>query len=396
MAEVNEYFKEKYEDEQKDFEKLLRRHKAGRIYRVILVIAILVVAAIALYVNYENKVYTGYDVVDTLEYTESSNVHYLGFNENVLRYSQDGALAFNMDNDTLWNETFEMQNPMVDSCGDYVAIGDYKGTIIYVFDSTGLKGKVDTTIPLRSFSVAGNGNVAAVLEEDEVTWIKIYNQEGVNIANDKTTMARSGYPVTIDMSDDGIMLGVSYLYIDSGIMSSSVAFYNFGSVGQNEIDNLVSGYNYADTVVSCLTFMNDKTEYAVGDNKLVIFSGDEKPQSIFETEITDEIQSVFNNEQYIGLVFKNDSGDELYRMDIYNTKGEVVNTINFSLEYSDIIFNKDFVVIYNGTDCQIYNIDGTKKFSGNFRDSAITLIPTINKIKYLLVSGNKMEGIQLK
>lgn len=396
MAEINEYFKNNYENSDDEYVKKIKRHRMSIFYRVLILIAIIVVFIIYLYYSYQNKVYSGYDVINTLEYNESATAHYLGFNGNVLRYSQDGATAFNMNNDMIWNETYEMQSPLADVCGDYVAIGEYKGTMIYVFDSTGLRGKIDTTIPLKSFCVSGNGYVAVILEEDEITWIKLYDKDGVNIANDKTTMAKSGYPIAIDLSDDGIILGVSYLYIDSGSISSSVAYYNFGSVGQNEIDNLVSGYDYPETIMSGIKFMNQKSQFAVGDNKLVIFEGNQKPQSIFETDIEDEIQSVFSNEEYIGLVYRNEDTTNRFRIDVYNTKGEEVISQPFDIEYSDIMFNKDTMVIYNATECEIYSFGGLKKFSGTFENSAISLIPTKGKSRFLLVSGDKMEEIQLQ
>ena len=33
------------------------------------------------------------------------------------------------------------------------------------------------------------------------------------------------------------------------------------------------------------------------------------------------------------------------------------------------------IIIYNGEECEIYNMSGLKKFEGAFRDSAIILIP---------------------
>ena len=142
MAEVNEYFKDKYEEETKEFKGKIRRHRMSIVYRILLIIAIIAAVLGAFYYNYQKMVYSGYDVLRSIEYTEAATAHYLAFNGNVLRYSQDGASAFNMDNDMIWNETYQMQNPMVDSCGDYVALGDYKGTSIYVFNSTGLMGTI--------------------------------------------------------------------------------------------------------------------------------------------------------------------------------------------------------------------------------------------------------------
>lgn len=396
MGEVNEYFKEKYEDNQAEFKKKLRKHKLAILYRVLLIVAILAAVIVAVYYNYQRMVYTNYDVLRKLDYTQSMNSHFLNLNGNLLRYSQDGASLYSMDSEMLWNETFEMQNPMVDVCGDYIAIGDYKDAVIYVFNGTGLRGKIDTTIPVRNFCVSGTGNVAAVLEDGDVTWVKLYDETGTNIASDRTTMAKSGYPVNVDISDNGIILAVSYLYIDSGIISSSVAYYNFGAVGQNEIDNLVSGYNYSDTVVSYLEFMNEKTSFAVGDNMMAIFSGDQKPEKVFEMSVEKQILSVFNNEEYIGLVYEGEEGQLPFYLEVYDSSGNLVLSQQFELEYTDILFHKDLAIIYNANECEIYNMQGLKKFEGNFKESAITLIPTVNKTRFLLVSGDGMEEIQLK
>lgn len=411
MADINEYFKDKYGidseasstdtnvdkkvvDSQKEFEKKIRRHKMAHLYRTIIAIIIIVILLISAYYNYQKMVYSDYDTIKKITYYESNNAKYLEFNGNILRYSQDGASAFNISNDMIWNETFEMQNPVADSCGDYVALGDYMGTTIYVYNSEGLKGTIDTSTPLRSFCVSGTGTVAVVLEEDDVTWVKLFDYNGVTIASDRTTMAKSGYPVRIDISEDGILLSISYLYVDSGLLSSSVAFYNFGAVGQNEIDNLVSGYSYANTVVSYVNFMNPDTAYAVGDDKLVIFKGAQKPESIFEKEIEDEIVSVFSNKDYIGLVFEDDMGPNQFKIEVYNDEGNLVGTQGFDIDYNNISFYKDLMVIYNGEECEIYNTSGLKKFAGVFDKTAIILIPE-SKSRYLLVSNDCMEEIKL-
>lgn len=396
MAQINEYFKNKYTSEKQDYKKKLTRHRLAIFYRILLVIAMVAAVAGALYYNYQNLIYTDYDVLRTLAYQEATNANYLDFNGNVLRYSQDGASAFNMGNEMLWNQTYEMQSPMVDICGNYVALGDYKGTKIYVLDGSGLQGEIDTTLPVQKFCVSGNGNVAAVLEEGDITWVKLFNKNGDNIANDRTTMAKSGYPINVAISKDGIMLGISYLYIDSGDLSSSVAFYNFGEVGQNEIDNLVSGYNYANTVIPYVKFMNSKTSFAIGDDKFGIYSGDQKPQNVFELPLEDEVKGIYNSENYIGLVYAEGTSEALYRLEVYDSLGTMCLSKKFDLEYSDIVFNKDLVIIYNSNECVIYNMQGVEKYKGSFKNSVLTMIPTDSKTKYLLVSGSEMEEIQLK
>jgi hypothetical protein len=331
-----------------------------------------------------------------MEYQEASTASYLKFNNNIIRYSSDGISAFNMDNEMLWNQPFQMQSPIVDVCGDYVAVGDYKKSKIYVLNNNGPQGEIDTTLPIQKLCVSGTGNVAVILEEGDVTWVKLYNKEGQNVANDRTTMDKSGYPVDIAISDDGIMLCVSYLRIDGAALTSSVAYYNFGNVGQNEIDNLVAGYNFNNSIVSYVEFMNENTSFAVGDNRLEIFKGAQKPENVFETELTDEVKSVFHNENYIGLVYAEGRSDNPFHIDVYNTSGDIVYSKDFSLNYTDIEFNKDLVIIYNSDDCVIFNMKDIEKYSGRFKESIVKLVPTDSITKYILVMGNKTEEIQLK
>lgn len=396
MSEINETLKEKYEATQKDFEQKIRRHRRAILYRIIIALAIVIALIASAYYNYQKMVYTNYDVLHRITYPEASNARYLKFGDNVLRYSQDGASAMNITNEMIWNETFEMQNPIVDTCGDYVAIGDYMGTTIYVYNSSGLQGSIDTSTPLKRFCVSGNGNVAVVLEDNEVTWVKLYDVNGTNIASDRTTMSKSGYPVYIDISEDGILLAVSYLFVDSGVLSTSVAFYNFGAVGQNEVDNLVSGYNYSETVVSMVNFINSDTSFAMGDNRFSIFKGSEKPEKIFEKELDKTVLSVFSNDSMIVLVYEDEDGENKYIAEVYDDKGNMVTVQGFDMDYSNMSLYKDLLIIYNSEACQIYNTAGLKKFDGKFAGSAVAIYPEMAKTRYLVVYGDGMEEIKLK
>lgn len=395
--EINEYFLRKAEiSDDKDFKKKIARHRRVILYKVMGVVLLIILVILFVYRSYKNMVYTDYSILKTTQYEEAAAASYKGFNGNVLRYSRDGATAFNMNNDMLWNQTYEMQNPMADVCGDYVALGDYRGTKIYVLSSEGLQGQIDTTLPIQRFCVSGTGNVAVVLEDEAVTWVRLYNKDGENVANDRTTMSKSGYPLAMDISNDGVLLNVSYLYVGNGKLSSSVAFYNFGSVGQNEIDNLVSGYNYDDEAVSLVSFMNDNTSFALGNTRFEIYSGNQKPENVFETVLENQVESVFYNDSYIGLVYKDIAKEKPYHIDVYNTSGNIVTSEDFDLEYTDIIFNKDLIIIYNANECIMFNMNGLVKYDGLFKNSIITMIPTNNKTKYLFVSSAKTDEIQLK
>lgn len=51
----------------------------------------------------------------------------------------------------------------------------------------------------------------------------------------------------VAVSDNGVMM-VTFQYVDGSKTTSYVAFYNYGDVGQNEDDRIVSGYTYENVV----------------------------------------------------------------------------------------------------------------------------------------------------
>ena len=379
-----------------DYKRVIAAHRLKVLYRIALILLVSAAVAALFYVQYSNRVYTDYQIVSSVNREEADNAISKNLGGKVLTYSNDGASCVNTGGEQLWNQTFEMQNPMLDINNAVAAIADYNGRDIYIVNSEGVLGKVEADMPIRCISVSQTGMVAAVVDDSEVTAIYLYASTGEEIAYFKTTMEKSGYPIEVSLSPNGEIVAVSYLYVDSGLMMSNVAFYNFGQVGQNETDNYVSGYSYSDAVIPQISFMDDENSFAVADNRLVFFKGNQIPTSNQEVLLSEEIQSVYYNESYVGLLFLNVDGDTKYRMDIYSNSGKKILSQKFDLEYTDIYFNKECVIIYNDSECAIYNMRGVKKFEGTFKQSISTLLPTTVINKYVAVSQGKIEIMELK
>ena len=67
------------------------------------------------------------------------------------------------------------------------------------------------------------------------------------------------------------------LDVTKGKTCSTVTFYNFGSVGQNEIDNNVGTYSYKNTMISELVYTESGKLLAISDAGLIWFDGAQKP-----------------------------------------------------------------------------------------------------------------------
>ena len=403
MSNVRDYLKEREKrlgvSQPVNYKDKIKSHKLTILYRAALVIVLIAAVAVFLVVQWKNKVFSESVVVSSTPVTivEGAMVENLG--GNILLYSKDGASCIDAKGNALWNQTFEMQEPMLSVCNNVAAIGDYNGRTVYVVSSTGQLGTVNTNLPIRKICVSQNGVVAAVLDDAEVTRILLYNgneNTDTSIVDIKATMDKSGYPMSLSLSPNGKLLAISYLHVNSGEMKSSVAFFNFGEVGKNESDNYVSGYDYPDTVIPYVQFMNNSAAFAVSDDRIVFFEGGEKPANKATALLNEEVQGIYYNEDYVGLVFHNQTGESAYRLDVYNTAGTKIHSQLFDMEYTDIIFSRDQVIIYNDMDCKICNMSGVDKFTGTFEKPSSLLVPTSSNYKYVSVTSNSVDVIELK
>ncbi|MBD5526444.1 MAG: hypothetical protein HDR04_19005 [Lachnospiraceae bacterium] len=402
MTNVRDYLKKKKEREAEkpriSYRERIKSHKFTIFYRSILVLVLIAAVIAALYIQWSNKIYTQVAEVSSVEINIPQGSQLLPFAGYLLTYSKDGAGCMDIKGNAVWNQTFEMQNPIVDICQNVVAIGDYNGRNIYVMNTSGVIGSITTNKPMRDFCVAANGVVAAVLDDTDTTWIYLYDSQGKEkeLAYFRTTMKDSGYPVKVAISPSGELVCVSYLFVDSGQMKSSVAFYNFGAVGQNNTNNYVSGYDYLDTVVPFVRFLDNRSLFAVADNRVMLYGGAQKPVSVLENLIDDSVLSVYYGGEYVGLVFNSTEEGSRYRMDVYHKSGVLKQSINFNIEYSDIIFYEDQIIIYNEAECCIYNSNGMEKYSGRFNKSTLVLIPQNSAYRYMAVTPDSIDTIELQ
>lgn len=374
----------------------IARHRLLTLYKMCAVVCVIAIIIIYAYYDWKNTVYTDYEVQQQYDWRKSAEAHSMNLDGTLFAYSKDGMSCTDNRGKVIWNQTYEMQNPIVRTCQNVVAIGDYNGRMIYVSNSEEIMGTIDTTMPIRDFCVAQNGVVAAVLDDSNVTGIYLYSVTGEELAYFKTTMSKSGYPIAIDISNDGKQVAVSYLKAENGEISTSVGFYNFSAVGQNYTDNLVGGYGYVGAVVPVVEFMNSESSFAVADNRLMFYQGRQKPENIANIMINNEIQSVYYNDKYVGLVFYNMTGETTYSLDIYDALGNKKRSIHFNQEYKEIMFQEETIIIYNDEECLIYDWEGKRKYEGVFKERIECILPLGNIARYILVTSDSIQMIQLQ
>ncbi|MBR5375885.1 MAG: hypothetical protein IK139_01255 [Lachnospiraceae bacterium] len=369
-------------------------HRVGKVIGAAMIVAVLIAVLILLNRDYQNTVYTDYEIIKKSVRQDSDASRYLAYNGHVLKYSQDGAEAFDGTDRVLWNVTYEMQEPRVATCGDFVALGNARGTEIIVIDSADNLNRIQTKMPVLNFCVSRQGVVAAALEDTGFTWIKLYDSKGTELASVRCSMSESGYPMDISLSESGYLLAVSYARIEGEDIKSSVAFYNFGDVGANENDHYMSGYDFEDTIIPRVHFMNDQSAFAMGDNRLIFFYGDQKPEKIKEYDFDRHVESVYYGDNKVAVLYKM-SGDDQNTVDVYDMSGEKILSQRFDLEYSDVILSDDRLIIYNDRRCIITNVKGKIKFEGFFEDPTLLCAPTSDPRRFVLINRETAQLIKM-
>lgn len=370
------------------------KHRILKALRVVALVAALIFVVWLIHRLYQNTTFNDYEIMSKSMRQDSDTSEYIAYNGHVLKLSRDGAEAFEGNGKAIWNVTYEMQDPQAATCQDFVAIADKQGTEIYVASSSEDMGKISTKLPILDLCVSRQGVVAAVLEDSGISWIRLYDKAGNELASIKCSMAESGYPMDISLSPSGYLLAVTYTRVEGDEMRSSVAFYNFGDVGANESDHYMSGYDFAGTMIPRVKFLNDSTAFAMGTDKMVIFAGDQKPEKKFEYTFDNRVKGVFYSEDRIVLV-RESAIDGGYAASVYNLAGEELLTLPFDLDYIDVQVSKKRIVIYSDTHMIVYDMRGTVKYDGPLDDSTLLISPTDNARRYILVNRETVKLIQL-
>lgn len=380
-----------------EMNKKIRRHRRKILLGIMTVVTVILAALVGLYIYLQTKTYSGYEVLKSVSREDSAGTQFAVFNGNILKYSRDGAFYIDENNKIIWSQTYEMQSPIVDFCENYAVIADARGDRIYIMDITGPCGEIKTTMPIQRVQVANQGTVAVLMEQEGTGYIQVYDRLGKFLAEGEVHTENNGYPLDLTISNDGKKMAISLLDVNEGNVKTTITFFNFDAIGQNEIDNIVGQYSYSDMVFPKIEFLSNNVMAAFGSQKTVIFEGTQKPQAKKEIPVEKEINSIFYNDAYIGFVFENENADESYNMQVYDLRGAKVISQDFKMEYQEIGFlENDEVCIRNDLECTIYTLRGIEKYHANFEKGIQKVLACKGLIDYIFILDGETQRVRLK
>ena len=371
-----------------------KRQKRKRWKKTGIIAGSILAVSIGIYLLINLQTYTSVRTVDTYPVSGAASNEYKQFADGVLKYSRDGISYLDQKGSEVWNQPYQIQNPVVDVNETSGAVADKGGNAILVFNEEGLRGEIETDLPIERISVSEQGIVSVILIDESSSQILCYDAAGNILVEHKTSVNGTGYPMDAALSPDGEILQVLYLYTQDGTITSRVAYYNFGQEGESETDHQVTEQEYKDVVMADGFFMNQSVSAAVGDNMLTIFRGKSVPEEAVKVEIDKEIKSVFHSQKYIGMILKNE-GKEGYELRLYNERGQMAMSEDFSGDYSNVKICGSQVIMYDGKNCSIFTRGGIQKFEGEMNSNILEIFPVAGVNKYIVMNENGMEVVRL-
>ena len=174
-----------------------------------------------------------------------------------------------------------------------------------------------------------------------------------------------------------------------------MAFYNFANTGQNQMDNMVSGYTYDDVVAPRIYYMDASRAAVLRDDGFVLYQGRQIPEETKTVQAEGEIVSTFFDERHLGLVYHTTEGEDPYRMVVYDAAGNEEFSQTFDFSYDNIQISQDQIIMYNSNEFAIYTMYGVCRYQGSLKEGSIQNIFRVAGNRYMVIMENGIQTIKL-
>jgi hypothetical protein len=235
------------------------------------------------------------------------------------------------------------------------------------------------------------------MKEDDISYVRLYDRKGNELASGEFYEENGSFPVDIAFSADAKKMAIDMLDVTDGEVSSTISFYNFGSVGQNEIDNNVGTYSYEDVFISEISYVSADHMIAISDNGLYFFDGSQKPSPKKEIAFDTEVQSVFYNNKYVGITYSNPELEGSWHIKVYDMSGNVVMENDTEIAYDKIEFlENNEICVRDAYSCDLFTIHSIHKFTYTFEKDLYQILSGTDPQSYTFVLDGEIDEVRLR
>ena len=392
------YNYELFTNKKDELEKIRKKAARNRRIRILVLVLILAGAAVIAYILFNSKCnyYTYKNKTDT---EDSGDVAYEPFDGGYLKYSSNGIEYQKQFGRAEWNVALSYTHPFLAKSNSYAVLGDKGENTIMMFNKNGKVKELTLKYPLLQATVSDQGILEVILEGAGSNYVQVYGKNGKLIADMRSSIDERGYPVTAAISPNGTQLVVSYYSISGNTSKTSIAVYDFSRQLQSDDITLKGGFDYTNTIIPKVSFMDNNTVAAFGNKATYFYNIEDAPKVKKELKFTQEIQSVFENEDYVGYIINNSANPEKgkYILQVYNKKGAKKLERIVNMNYDSVSMWGKEILAVRGNECTILNIKGNILFQGELEgDSIETIMPAKGWRTYQVVFRDKIVKMQLQ
>lgn len=329
---------------------------------------------------------------DSISTYDSQDEYVMLENDKVLKINKESVQCFEINSSytkkPLWQESTYVKYPLVVNNQDTVCVFDKLGYSGTLYNEDGKICDIKTSLPILEISLNANGYTAVLQKEDSKSVITIFNNLGNKIIERISYEENGSIPITVALSDSNDTFAASYLDVSQNTILSKVIFFKID--GKELKDNLFSSFEYKDILVTHLKYISEDEVIAVSDNKIIkinLFSSEDT-----SVEVNERIKDVVLDFKGTIVLLCSKKSNQLsddatyimfYNYNLKKKKEQIIyNTI------SEILTNKDTLVLGKNKEFYAYNKNGIAKWKNSFSTDAKQVL-LFNKSNLVLVVTNR-------
>ena len=332
--------------------------------------------------------------------TENNNqISYESFGEGYIKYSENGIEYQKKFGVAEWNIPVSFSHPFLITSDSYALLADQGSNKLMLFGISGKVGELNLKYPIVQADISDQGIVEVILEGENTNFLQLYDKEGNLIADMKSSVDETGYPMTAAISPDGTKLAVSYFSVAGMKSKTTVAFYDFSGQLQNNDVNFMGGFDYEDFMIPKLSFVDEDTLVAFGESATYYYNISDEPKMIKEITFEENIESVFTGKKYTGYILDHSDQSEegRYRLCLYSKGGGKKLDMTLDMDYETIQIRGNEIYALHDNKCTIINVNGKILFQGELEGNSIeTILPAKGWRTYHVIFQDKIVKMKLR
>ncbi len=379
-----------------DMEQAQRQRKFYLRYRIFIGAIMVFMLLLALFA-YQHRYYRDYTKVKTVNDEANDLASMVPYRQGFVRFTSNSITYYKNNGEKVWSNSCSAKNPIVKAAGNYVMVADKGDVKMSVFDKKGEKYALVMSHPIMEADVSHQGVVAVAIKAKKTNYIEMYNVYSEKLVSIKTSINENGYPLSMDLSPDGKTLCASYFVVDGLRTKNRLTFYDFSEKGELT-EHLLGGFDLDNTLVPTVTFVDQNTVVAFGDDRIKVYQVGNKIKETKEILMTSTVKSVAYDDEHFAIVRERNINEKngSFTLEVFSKNGNRVGLGGVDGDYSNFTLTGDTITLTGSYRSAIYTIRGNKIFDYKFPNKIAQIIPEGKGRQYFAAFNDRVELVKLK